>query len=368
MDLLRAPLKSGVAIRLALRGWRWWTAQLLQCLPPGLRRFLRPRHRRLIVYPGQAGFELWLEHNGGLRPLPRSVTGDPLAAIPPRLRYRNAERCLLVPAAAVLYRRVRLPRAARGHAREVLSFEIDRYTPLGADEAYFDCCEIPGEDDDESFALDLHVVRRGVVDPWLSEMEAFGTPATAVDVEAPGPCDGPVCGLGLDLLPPQSRPPGSRATRAANLALSVLAVILAVAVVEYPLLQRMSLADRLEAEIAELRREAAGIEALRLELQEAQQSALEIRNRRRSRPLASDLLLDVTQRLPDSVWLESIALGSGRIDLYGQAESASPLINLLESSPWLREVSFRAPVTHNPQTTSEWFRIDARLVGHDQAD
>jgi Tfp pilus assembly protein PilN len=73
------------------------------------------------------------------------------------------------------------------------------------------------------------------------------------------------------------------------------------------------------------------------------------------RPLP--LLRELTEILPADAWLNSVNLDLKSVELNGQANTASQLIPLLESSSWLERAEFTSPVTKGRD--KEQFRIRA---------
>ena len=57
-------------------------------------------------------------------------------------------------------------------------------------------------------------------------------------------------------------------------------------------------------------------------------------------PTTTILLADITNRLPDDTWLTQLQIRQGTLTLSGVSPSSSPLIALLEASPFLAQVRF----------------------------
>jgi general secretion pathway protein L len=78
-----------------------------------------------------------------------------------------------------------------------------------------------------------------------------------------------------------------------------------------------------------------------------------------------DILKEITQLLPATVWLWSLKYNGREIEINGYADSASDLITLLDKSPLFEKVEFLAPVTKErlmkPEGEKERFRIRAKI-------
>ena len=66
---------------------------------------------------------------------------------------------------------------------------------------------------------------------------------------------------------------------------------------------------------------------------------------------------DLTELLPQDAWLQALSLEPQGVELIGQADAASPLIQRLEGSPWLERVEFTSPVTKTQ--SKDQFRLRA---------
>lgn len=72
-------------------------------------------------------------------------------------------------------------------------------------------------------------------------------------------------------------------------------------------------------------------------------------------------LKELTTMIPAKVWLTNYLFSEGKVDIGGHADSASPLIPLLEGSPLFRNVQFDSPITK--MGNEEQFRLKLELEG-----
>ena len=122
-------------------------------------------------------------------------------------------------------------------------------------------------------------------------------------------------------------------------------------------LQDRHYAQALEREIRRLEtveREVRGLER-QTERAGARRRQLESLRRRPEADLA--LVTEVSRRLPSAVWLSTIEVNDNSAQLSGQADSAAPLLGLLDNSGVLTEAAFAASLTRNENR--EIFRIRA---------
>jgi general secretion pathway protein L len=75
------------------------------------------------------------------------------------------------------------------------------------------------------------------------------------------------------------------------------------------------------------------------------------------------LLEETTRILPDDTWLVRYQFGESKLTLEGRSSSATSLVNQLSASAWLADIQFQAPVTRDPSTGADRFRLGARVSG-----
>jgi general secretion pathway protein L len=82
-----------------------------------------------------------------------------------------------------------------------------------------------------------------------------------------------------------------------------------------------------------------------------------------------EILKELTQVLPSTVWIWQYRFSGKEIEISGFADSASELIPLLDKSPLFEKVEFLAPVTKErerrigAEKERERFKIKMRLEG-----
>jgi Tfp pilus assembly protein PilN len=115
--------------------------------------------------------------------------------------------------------------------------------------------------------------------------------------------------------------------------------------------------DRLAPQVREVERIAGGVERGRREVEI-------LRGFQAQHVRVLPLLRELTDLLPQDVWLTNVSVDRKGIELAGFANAASQLIPLLEASPTLDRVEFTSPVTKGRDR--EQFRLKAgweRLPG-----
>lgn len=346
------------AVDLLRRFFAWWLRELRACLPSSLRRRLRRRGKLLLLAIEDDQVKLRLRKGDRWRDLGAVALkmGMPGSAREPVERIVRAagrsEVAIALPSHKVLRRLVQLPAAALENLREVLSFEMDRHTPLKAEQVAFDYRLIASDSASKRISVDLAVAQRSVVEQAARLAGSLGcVPSlvcvSAADLEAPQP---------MNLLAAQAEHPRPAISRLAVLLL-ILALGLAVAAVYLPLHFKRELLASYEARLAESRAAAMQADALSKRLETVQAQASFLVSRRRSEPMVTALLNELSWRVPQNTWLLEFDLRGREVGLAGLSPHASTLIAEIEASKMLSEVQFAAPVVMDADLGLEKFQL-----------
>jgi general secretion pathway protein L len=124
-----------------------------------------------------------------------------------------------------------------------------------------------------------------------------------------------------------------------------------------PLWQKSRDQDRLTQTLKQVSAEAAEVSRLRETLDRARLGSVAVLERKRDRPRMTDLLLELTDLLPDGTWVQTLNVRDGAVDIRGESTQATALIGVLERGAGISNVTFRSPVMQIASTGSERFHI-----------
>jgi general secretion pathway protein L len=339
----------------------WWTEELLGLLPERFKELTRQRESRLLVDVDGTGIMFSLSDAQGQRVL-GELSGLPeLDAVPAELdevkkAYAAGTRqvAVRVPSERALRRMLTLPIAADRNLSAVIGFELDRYTPFKAEQAYYSFV-VEGRDRAKGeLRVALTVVARKEVDPLLERLRSWGLQPTSLELRD--------ANQSLNLLPTARRESPSAFAVWRNAALAAIAAALLVAVIALPLVQKTEIETRLEQEVAAARAEALRAEQVRKELKQLVDEESAILDRRKQRPSGIQLLDEIARLLPDNAWLNRFELSDARVTIRGEAANASELVKLIESSGKFRNAAFEGALTHDARTDRERFTITATAI------
>lgn len=356
------------------RGWRasplpaflgWWGGELRGLLP------LRWRH----WFGTGADWHL-LQRSGMQWTLRRAGHGEVLArwdddsvetpaigvghaalnAALQKVDREDLRLALLLPPATVLRRTLALPLAARDNLQQVMAFEMDRQTPFSAAQVYYAVRELDAPAGGR-FHAELVAVTRGTLDPLLARLRELGVSIDAVDLAVGNDR------LGVNLLPAEQTPRHVRPRRRLNLALAAGCVLLLVMVLGQWLHNRQAALEQMRSEVESMRGDAQQVAALRTQLQDNTGAASFLVRRKKDTSSMLGVLQDITQRLPDSAWLERFNVdNTGQVGMQGQSQQAVKLLDVLKDSRLITNASFQGSIQPDPATGKERFYLTAQLA------
>jgi len=337
---------------------RWWGAGLWSCLPVSLRqRYVRVARRwvleitadDLVLCREQEGEKPEVLDRYPLRSLKQEGISEAV------LKKTKGEPIVMrVPDAHTLSKLMSLPLAAENNLRQVVGFEIDRFTPFSAAQVYYDVRVLERQPAARRLQVQLIAVPRPVVDSLLEKLANAGLSPTGVDVAG---CPA------INLLPPEKRARQSVTLQRLQWGLAALGLILVLAAVFLPLWHQRNLVLELLPKVDAAQQEAETILTLRQELEKAVESSSFLPQKRKAHPLAIELVRELTTTLPDGTWVEYLDIRDGEMQIRGKSVQASTLIGLLEKSAYFKEVTFRSPITADRRTGKDRFHISAKVVG-----
>lgn len=362
--LVAAAERAGVADFL-----RWWRAELFAMLPPGWRERLSTRDAAYL----RAGDDEWV----ALRPAAGRLVqasrtafasldaAGRRAALRRLLAESNGSAgnvWLVLPPDSVLVREIHMPLAAEESLREAVGFDLDRFAPLPAEQAWFDY-RVSGRDaGTQRLKLKLAVAASAPIEAKLAELRELGATVLGVGVED----DVAGAATPFNLLPPEKRdrPAVSRSAVAVRI-LAAAAGVLAMAALVIPLWVKRDAAIALYPRLESARAGAEVAERLAREIEKLATEHNFIVGRKQGQQPAVALLEDLSRLLPDTTWVQQLDLKTGpklrEVQLAGETGSSSQLIEVLERSGTLANASFKSPLTKGITPGTERFLLTAEV-------
>jgi general secretion pathway protein L len=324
-----------------------WGIALRDSLPGGVRRALGLGRRYVVLEPEETAWHVSRTHGGAFDASDR-VDHDQLVQ---RLRSRESPVVLALPEDLAMRSVLTLPDTARRSLDQVLDVEIERLTPFKSQDVAV-AREIQS-DADGQIRVELTIVPRHRVEECLAPLLAAGIRVDHVvvgraSVERASELD-LRAGAGTEYQPSRDWLP------------ALVTAALLVAAVVSPFVEQEQRIKELVTTLDALRPKADAVMRLAREVNILEARDRGLRSFAESRVSMTALLEETTRVLPDDTWLVRYQFGESKLNLEGRSSSATSLVNQLSASAWLADIQFQAPVTRDPSTGADRFRLGARV-------
>jgi len=346
----------------------WWGGELGSLVPDHIRQRLMPPKPQLWIVPAATGggdFRVW-RADGKPRVLDVFGAGEDAKLLQSRWRdilaeFRDGspEVRLCLHEDQVLALPVELPAAVESNLDQALRFQLDQISPFRAEHVVFDHRVENHDQAHGRIEVTLRIVPNEVLEPLLTRARAFGAVVHAVDTLAG---DDPPRPEGFNLLPESRRPRYVHARARLNMLLGVgLAVVLGLVMAQSVVLRERTVAG-LQTQADELRGEARRVMQLRQDFEETLQAANFLAQKRARQPAAIELLDEITEILPNDIWLQQFQLQGRNLRIQGQADGSQRVIGLLNESALFDSPEITGAISIDPRTGQERFRSQVRVV------
>lgn len=341
----------------------WWGGQLSFLVPSRFKEVFGAKRDYLIVKPEADNFELVLYSQQGNRLLGQFALDeagkqarDQLFQQQPSLQ--EAEVILRLAAGQALCKRFKLPAAAEENLKQVIAFEMDRQTPFKSDQVYYDVRIVDRISATHQIKVELVVVLREKLDELLEALAGWEMYPDRVDVEQVQSSSD----FGhYNLLPEKWRPKKNQWPKILNGGLGFSLGLILLTALLLPLWKDRQLALELEQQVREVGKTAQKVEKLKEEADRLLHETRFLLEKKRTQPVLVDMLNELSQRIPDHTWLNSLRFRDGRLQIQGESPSASALIEILEASPFFENTRFVSPVTQDRTSGLERFQVDTEV-------
>lgn len=351
-------------IRYINRFFSWWLVSLLAIVPERLRL-------KLIQYPDQLLIEfedgqITLSYYSGNSKelIDRKVIDreDELekAGINQwlsKIKGNLFESVVLVSPTHLLIKTLNLPVSSESNLREIVGFEMDRQTPFTVEQVYYDTRVTARESEQDRLSLDLFVVTRKYIDALLAEIRTWSLTAATVTFREKGEP------AGINLLPVDTRASTPIRPDFLTLAALVITFILLITALYLPVLYQNNLISTLENKVNHNREIARQLQPLIGERGKILERTNFLTEKRSAKAPVIKILAELTNILPDDTYLERLTIRGKEIQINGESDNATSIIQRLEKSGYFRNTEPRSPVTKNTATNKERFFISATLAG-----
>ncbi len=339
----------------ALAFWRWWTGELVECIPSRWReRLVGPRPRIEIAFGDDRVVASRLEKNQCTE-LANLERGEVVTA--PQIQAPDdVDTTILLPQEQVLRRRVALPDAALPNLRAILGHEIARLSPLDPSQILW-THEVRNRDRiKRQIVVEVGIVKRNTIDEALAASHALGlTPSRAQSGAGDEAAVFPL---------PRDRTINPRILwrRHGTKLLGAAVVLLLVVNVFQDYRHQTKTTQALAAELHRLKPDVERVEALHAKMTSLRQSITGL-TAKANHPLLLTSLAEMTRLLPGDTWVFDYRTEKDETTIRGYAGNAANLIAAIDRSKLFHDAQFEAPLTKSATEGKDRFDLSAKIKG-----
>lgn len=349
----------GVDVRKLLQGW--WT-ELSRSVPGSVKLlFVRQPARVVIACRGEQyaliadveerGSEIAVLDRGALEQYPPGYLAPQLEEID-RNSAAGLEIDLLLEPSWLLRHRLELPLQLESNLRQSIVYQLSRLTPFSEADLFYDVVVRERDPGNRKIRVELVAAPRSRVEPLLREMNRV----CARDIDRLTTAD----------LGPDANLLGRRRTRFRPnlnfwLLLALIGCLALLAVT--PLMVKQVVAQEQKTAIRELQQSVGELVRQKNAIESDGRLLAYVIDRRLQSPRVAVLVNQLSELVPDGIYLTQLALSKGRVRLTGQGSNVVGLIDIVNGSAFMEDAKFDSTVSRNPRTGLDQFSIGARVVG-----
>lgn len=341
--------------------FRWWKRELEFLVPERLKQIVKPRQGVILIRPDGDLFDVCYVFAGIIEPLAKLERNEAGASRLQELRLRDerlakAEVVFRLSKGFGLTRKIVLPPAAAENLEQVIAYELSRYTPFSADQAYFAVRRLGLDSESGQLQAQLILTGKKILDGFYEDLMSMGLLPAWVDYEeAPNDLDDP--GDAYSLLPESLRSKSAHLSHLVYSSLYAALAVLCLAVIALPVWWEYQAVEALREKIVPLEKEAKKIKALQAENDSITEQARQLIQEKNSSPALIVVLNSLSDLIKEDTWLTYLQYSDGHLQLQGESPNASALISVLEASDLFVNARFVSPVTQDNVSKLERFQI-----------
>ena len=263
-----------------------------------------------------------------------------------------------LPNKKILRRIITLPASTEENLENVVSYEMDRYTPFSKEDVYFDIKVQDRNTEDQKITVALSVIKKSIVEEIINFAAAAGLSIQTTFAELDAN-NGQVEHFAF--IRDQQQSSGSKTSSKTSKFLIILAVALAIVALILPIAKNYWIAEQYNAELSLMQEDVNQVRRLQSQYKAIKKDVDFINAQTSHSTNTLDLLNELSKIIPDDTFLSRLVLEQGVVRIRGNSDAASKLISIIDSSEQFADVRFVAPVTQNSKTGKESFTVEFRL-------
>lgn len=267
---------------------------------------------------------------------------------------------LILEESIVLRRELALPPLSQGEMHSALSYEVAGATPFGVEQTVWGWrIKTQGA---QKTTVELVLTARAHIERAVQQ-QGLSDQRSVLEIWVMGAGEQPIVLTGY-AEGRRWRAERRHLVRVAVLLGLIPALLMVWAAI--PLLSERIKLRHAQAALAHIQSETSVVDKQREHLA-AQASVLVAASQYRATlPPVLDIMALLSQKIPDSAYLERLDINTQRTTIEGQADNAAALMQILSGLPQLTHVRAPSAITRNPATGKERFMLEFSLAGQVQ--
>lgn len=282
-------------------------------------------------------------------------------------QYSDAKVVLRIPENLAIKQDVFLPAAAEGNLQQVMTYELDRYTPFKAEQVCFDFIKLGPANNKALIHLLLILVKKESLETAYQNCLNLGLHPYYADSEVL-PVDPSEANRQYNLLAKEQCQKANKTPLIIMLGSMLLAVVLLIVLMILPVNSATDHLSELKQRAQKVEKTAKGIENSKKSIDYLFQATQALIDKKKASASVIELMNTVTKVFGDTTWVSHWRYYNNTLQLTGQSGSASNLIASLEKTKLFRNTKFISPVTKDKRSGLERFKISTEVIMEQNAD
>jgi len=291
------------------------------------------------------------------RMLEFELSGDGEPVLSPALKKKNIggrkNVSLKLDDKAFLYRKIKLPVAARKNIDRVIGYEFNKYFPMDAADAFFSSKVVEAKAGVVSIEVEIWAIGKTLIDMYLTMIEQ------RYDIEikllAITNTEGRVL-ISRDIEKAR-RIERSQENKASKKVLNIIIALLLLALLIYPVYKMDFYLEQQRQQIAVLEKQAQPITETRSKLRAMNKRLQVLLDRKKLNPDQAYLWSYLTRSIADKAILDRMQIQGRKVQITGKAPSVEKLIRSLESDTRIADVKIIGPVKSTDDSRFETMNL-----------
>lgn len=346
--------------------FRWWKRELSLLIPDNIKQLVSDQRGIVIVRPEENQFALSYWFDGREEPLATLDRDEAGIAKYKELltadeQLEKADLIFRLTKKYGIQKELSLPAAAKENLYQVVSYELSRYSPFKAEQAYFAVKTLDVANEPGQIRVLLILTSRETLDPFYADLKAFGMIPKFVDYEDAAN-DLKQSEEPYNLLPEELREKTGKTAQLINASLAGLVGLLMVTALALPVWFEYRSVNALQEKIDAIEKEAKNTKALQAEVDVLVDETKQLIDKKTEKPPVVAVLDTLSKLIKDDTWLAYGQYANGQLQIQGESPAASTLISVLEASDIFANAKFVSPVTRDNVSKLERFQITVDIT------